>query len=342
MLDKAEILVTGSPEVHILIPARNSAEYIEHALQSALAQSYEALKVIVYDDGSVDDTARIVRALSASAPGKVHLTVASYARGVAFARNQLLEISDRVNSEAYFMWLDSDDYFINDRCVETVMSQMHRTKAEICLFGFNIQWEKISDDMHLTAAVVLAEKANHEKLLAIIEDASEQTVSIRTCPEILTGISAGWVYAYAARLRKQWPHPVEGALYEDNPPMAALLNVERITVVNQPLVNYRRRSGSATGQSIPDHFLVDRPKQLRRFMEHIDLSDPLKARAATDFVEAKLKRAGDMLDQLTQASHPGFDEDVRVEFNKLRKNLTADARRMAEDCNPRPPQTSSA
>ncbi len=326
-----------SPDVHVLVPVHNSQAYIEHALRSALLQSYQPLKVIVYNDGSRDNTAEIIRSIPAV--GKMHVIDAAENRGVAFARNRLLEASEALNPDACFMWLDSDDHFAEDHCVDAVLTQLRRAKADICLFDFNIHWEELSAETRVAASVVLAEKVNHGKLLAKIESAPGKTVSIHTCPNLLTAISAGWVMACAASVRKNWPSPVEGALYEDNPPMAALLNADRVTVVNQPVVNYLRRSGSVTDKAIPRHFLVDRPVQLRRFMEYVDPSSPAKARAAAGFVEAKLKRAADMLDQLVAARHPGFDEGVRAEFEGLRSKLIEDSRRLADDSSRRSPRS---
>lgn len=46
--------------VTVIIPTHNRAAMIERSVQSALAQSYEDLDVIVVDDGSTDNTAEVV------------------------------------------------------------------------------------------------------------------------------------------------------------------------------------------------------------------------------------------------------------------------------------------
>ena len=50
------------PQVSVIIPTYNRAKQIERAIASVLAQSYADLEVIVVDDGSEDDTLRIVEA----------------------------------------------------------------------------------------------------------------------------------------------------------------------------------------------------------------------------------------------------------------------------------------
>ena len=45
------------PKVSIIIPIYNGADYMKEAIDSALAQTYDNLEILVINDGSKDDGA---------------------------------------------------------------------------------------------------------------------------------------------------------------------------------------------------------------------------------------------------------------------------------------------
>ncbi len=89
-----------SPKVTFVIPTYNCADYIGEALESALAQTYRPLEVVVVDDGSTDQTQRIVREFGA----KVNY-IRQDNRGIAAARNTGI----RAASGDFIALLDADD-----------------------------------------------------------------------------------------------------------------------------------------------------------------------------------------------------------------------------------------
>jgi glycosyltransferase involved in cell wall biosynthesis len=73
------------PLVSVIIPAYNAADYIDQTLESALAQTYSHIEVLVIDDGSTDQTAEIVQQFVCRDQRVILLHQAN--AGVAAARN---------------------------------------------------------------------------------------------------------------------------------------------------------------------------------------------------------------------------------------------------------------
>jgi hypothetical protein len=96
---RADILGTGTqPLVSIVIPCYNQAAFLRDAIESALAQTYRRVEVIVIDDGSTDDTAAVADRYPVRWRRQPN-------RGVSAARNSGLA---ETRGE-YVVFLDADD-----------------------------------------------------------------------------------------------------------------------------------------------------------------------------------------------------------------------------------------
>lgn len=93
------------PLVSVVIPSYNHAKYVVLAVESALAQSYPALEVIVVDDGSKDDTANALKRYA----GRINY-VYQENKGLPAARNTGI----RLAKGEFIAFLDADDeWFAN-------------------------------------------------------------------------------------------------------------------------------------------------------------------------------------------------------------------------------------
>jgi glycosyltransferase involved in cell wall biosynthesis len=93
------------PLVTVVIPAFNSEETIEAALESALDQTYRPLEVLVVDDHSSDGTAKIVESYACRGVKLLHLPEQ---RGASGARNAGVEAA----TGELIAFLDSDDEWL--------------------------------------------------------------------------------------------------------------------------------------------------------------------------------------------------------------------------------------
>lgn len=99
--------MTGAADlVSILIPCHNAGRWIGSAIESALAQSYAPVEVIVVDDGSSDDSLAVIGRF-----GDRLRCEAGPRRGGNAARNRLL----RLARGEWVQYLDADDYLLPDK-----------------------------------------------------------------------------------------------------------------------------------------------------------------------------------------------------------------------------------
>ena len=54
------------PEVSVIIPVYNSEKYVEKCICSVMAQTLPELEIIIINDGSIDESGKILRKLDTS------------------------------------------------------------------------------------------------------------------------------------------------------------------------------------------------------------------------------------------------------------------------------------
>ncbi|GFN31018.1 glycosyltransferase [Paenibacillus xylaniclasticus] len=119
------MLYGDQPKVSIVIPFYNDP-YVREAIESALAQTYPNIEVIVVDDGSTKHTE-----LLKPYEGRIYY-LGKANGGTASALNH----GFRYASGDYIVWLSSDDFLYPDK-VEKQLADMRRADAWIGHTGFD-------------------------------------------------------------------------------------------------------------------------------------------------------------------------------------------------------------
>jgi glycosyltransferase involved in cell wall biosynthesis len=96
--DHASIAVGQDSLVSVIIPCYNGEAYLKEAIESALAQSYPRVEIIVVDDGSTDNSSEIAQKLPVR-------YVRQQNRGLTASRN----LGIRESKGSYVVFLDADD-----------------------------------------------------------------------------------------------------------------------------------------------------------------------------------------------------------------------------------------
>ena len=115
-----------NPLVSIVIPVYNGANYLRHAIDSALAQSYENCEVIVVNDGSTDATDEICQSY-----GDRIRYFSKANGGVATAVNLGIE---NMRGE-YFSWLSHDDMYYLDKVESEIAALSRMADKTMPVFG---------------------------------------------------------------------------------------------------------------------------------------------------------------------------------------------------------------
>lgn len=103
--------IKSLPLVSIIIPVYNGSNYLKEAIDSALAQTYENIEIIVVNDGSTDDTEEI-----ALSYGNKIRYFSKENGGVASALNLAIKNS---NGE-YISWLSHDDVYSPNKIAKQI------------------------------------------------------------------------------------------------------------------------------------------------------------------------------------------------------------------------------
>ena len=99
------------PKVSIVIPVYNGERYVRFAIDSALAQTYKNLEIIVVNDGSTDKTDEIVK---------------SYGNKIRYIKKENGGVSSALNLAIrkmkgdYFSWLSHDDTYEPNKIEEEI------------------------------------------------------------------------------------------------------------------------------------------------------------------------------------------------------------------------------
>jgi len=125
--------------VSVIVPTHNRARLVLEALESARAQTYRPLEVVVVDDGSTDDTAGAVRQFAAMTQGDMDARCVRQERqGAQVARNRGLADS----RGEFVQFLDSDDLLHPDKLTAQVRAMRRDPQVDYVFSA----WECLHPD----------------------------------------------------------------------------------------------------------------------------------------------------------------------------------------------------
>lgn len=195
----------------VIVPVFNGQQYIISALNSVLEYKDNDIEIIVIDDGSTDNTVKIVRKIQDK---RINLVEVNHL-GVAKIRN----LGVRIATGMYILFLDADDIFSTDLFKH--LDEKIKENSDFIIFGWR-PFKSKKDDMKF-------QKGNVKPTI----DGMDSMV---------------WNKLYLKELLKNIRLP-EDTVFEDVAFSAqAYIRAKKVTFIDEPLYFYRQHSSSTTNK----------------------------------------------------------------------------------------------
>lgn len=214
-----------NPKVSIIIPAYNVEQEIESSLNSIRIQTYTNLEIIVINDGSTDNTLRIVQEVAKTDQRITILTQEN--SGLSRTRNRGLEFS----TGKYVYFFDADDV-LKKSAISLLVEKIEYLDSDLVTFN--------ADSFDVNKKTQKA-YVRHEKMSA--ERAYTRDEFLQVNKWNLTPV---WIYFFKKEfLEENRIRFIEDTLFEDNIFYIDIFyHCKTIGLVNDVLFYYQIRSNS--------------------------------------------------------------------------------------------------
>ena len=209
------------PKISVVVPVYNTQQYLDKCLNSLAYQTLKDIEIIVVNDGSTDDSQKIIDEYVKRFPNKF-LSFVKPNGGLSDARNYGIK---KATGE-YIGFVDSDDY-VNLDMYESMYKKAKEGNFDIVVCDVRYVYNDFSKEV---SSLVLNDIYNKD-------DVKKQMVNI---------YPAAWNKIY----KREFFDTVlfkKGIWYEDVEFLYKLLPyVNTIGTVQKPFVNYVQREGAIT------------------------------------------------------------------------------------------------
>lgn len=119
-------------KISVIMPIYNAHEYLQECIHSVQRQTMRDVEILCVDDGSTDDSYKILKELQQS-DRRIHIFRQSN-QGAGAARNLALQHA----SGQFISFLDADDYWMDQEALERLYEAAVKRKVRICGGQFNM------------------------------------------------------------------------------------------------------------------------------------------------------------------------------------------------------------
>lgn len=255
------------PQVSIIVTSYNIAPYIGACLDSILAQSLTDLEIIVVDDGSTDDSPKIIQDYAdRDARIRPVLLQQNTIGGVASAANAGLDIA----SGDYIGFADGDDLY-EPQMFERLYAAAHEADADLSLCKYVL----LDDASGQTTPPA------ERQMWFDVDGLQTLDLDEATRKHVLKFIAVPWRKLYRRSLieQNQMRFPVGDYFFEDNPfHWFAVLSADKVVLVPEVLCQHRMARQGQTMQSAGSSLfkMFDHHETIRDWLVQRGLFDTYK------------------------------------------------------------------
>lgn len=238
----------GCCKVSVIIPVYNVENYLQECLDSVVCQTLDDYEIICVEDCSTDKSMDILKKYATQYP---MLRILEYGdnRGQAYARNKGMEIANG----KYLYFMDSDDLLVNKDCLARMYQYAEKEQLDCLLFDAYMEYE--TEELREIFVKLYTKGIEGDKYTASFD-----------YPDVMNGFDyftncyrngdfrcvvwqQFWRKDYLKNNNLSFDadtSPHEDLLFS----FKALLKVERIQYIREPMYIYRFRENSSTSTLI--------------------------------------------------------------------------------------------
>ncbi len=207
-----------SNKVSVIVPVYNVQAYIEECISSLTSQSYEDIEILAVNDGSSDDSRKILERLQKEDHRIVILDKEN--GGLSDARNYGIKHS----TGDYYLFVDGDDLIHKDT-VQDLVDVITKTDSDIAVSDMEYFYEDSSERKYSSGGEF-------------------DTTSCKEYPKLIAINNSACNKLFKKELFSDASFPIH-KYYEDLALIPILLyKAKKVTKVNRAFYYYRQRKGS--------------------------------------------------------------------------------------------------
>ena len=223
------------PYFSVIIPAHDTARFLDRCLRSLQAQSFTDWEAVCVDDGSTDGTGALMDRFAAEDPRFLVLHIPQ--SGVGVARN---EATKRIRGK-YVAYLDSDD-FLHPQMLEICHGLAERDGSDIVAFDYDHSYRNglmLRHLLHIPEPGRMKFRTFGDFETVVTEDIFDwATESSHPKKKLATRHCQTWRRVYRKEVVEDVLFP-KGIMYGDFPWWSAvMLRVRKATLTDLPLYFY--------------------------------------------------------------------------------------------------------